>query len=120
MLRKPDLGVSVQKTWTGGDGSMTGTVIITMIPYSDIGELILNPGQQTPMTHGIYSSDSNELAFDSFPIRRNGREKLGSAKASSFCVFGCSSRSYFLQSGYAWPESHVTRIKRGWNRWRVM
>ena len=22
--------------------------------------------------------------------------------------------------GYAWPESHVIRIKSGWNRWRVM
>lgn len=32
-------GVSVQKTWTGGDGSMTGTVIITMIPYADIGQI---------------------------------------------------------------------------------
>ena len=21
--------------------------------------------------------------------------------------------------GYAWPESHVIRIKSGWNRWRV-
>ena len=32
-------GVSVQQTWTGGDGSMTGTVIVTMIPYSDIGKI---------------------------------------------------------------------------------
>ncbi len=32
-------GVSVQQTWTGGDGSMTGTVIITMIPYADIGKI---------------------------------------------------------------------------------
>jgi hypothetical protein len=32
-------GVSVQQAWTGGDGSMTGTVIITMIPYADIGKI---------------------------------------------------------------------------------
>lgn len=32
-------GVSVQKTWTGGDGSMTGTAIITMIPYAEIGKI---------------------------------------------------------------------------------
>ena len=36
-------GVSVQQTWTGGDGSMTGTVIITMIPYVDIGKIDLEP-----------------------------------------------------------------------------
>ena len=36
-------GVSVQKTWTGGDGSMTGTVIITMIPYTDIGKVDFEP-----------------------------------------------------------------------------
>ena len=36
-------GVSVQQTWTGGDGSMTGTLIITMIPYTDIGKIDLEP-----------------------------------------------------------------------------
>jgi len=32
-------GVSIQQTWTGGDGSMTGTVILTTIPYNDIGKI---------------------------------------------------------------------------------
>jgi len=36
-------GVSVQKTWTGGDGSMTGTIIIIMIPYADIGKIDFEP-----------------------------------------------------------------------------
>ena len=36
-------GISIQKTWTGGDGSMTGTVIITMIPYADIGKIDCEP-----------------------------------------------------------------------------
>lgn len=36
-------GVSVQQTWTGGDGSMTGTVIITMISYADIGKIDFEP-----------------------------------------------------------------------------
>ena len=35
--------VSVQQTWTGGDGSMTGTVIVTTIPYNDIGNIDLVP-----------------------------------------------------------------------------
>jgi hypothetical protein len=32
-------GVSVQERWTGGDGSMTGTTIVTTIPYDDIGNV---------------------------------------------------------------------------------
>ncbi|SRR5258706_3745107 len=34
-------GVSVQERWTGGDGSMTGTTILTTIPYDDIGAIDL-------------------------------------------------------------------------------
>lgn len=36
-------GVLVQKTWTGGDGSMSGTVMITMIAYPDIGKIDFEP-----------------------------------------------------------------------------
>ena len=36
-------GVSIQQTWTGGDGSMTGTVIVTVIPYADIGKIDCEP-----------------------------------------------------------------------------
>jgi hypothetical protein len=36
-------GVTVQQTWTGGDGSMAGTVIVTTIPYPDIGNIELKP-----------------------------------------------------------------------------
>jgi hypothetical protein len=32
-------GVSVHKTWMGGDGGMTGAVILTTIPYDDIGNI---------------------------------------------------------------------------------
>ena len=35
--------VAVQQHWTGGDGSMTGTVILTTIPYNDIGNIDLVP-----------------------------------------------------------------------------
>jgi hypothetical protein len=34
-------GVSVQEKWTGGDGSMTGTTILTTVPYDDIGTIDL-------------------------------------------------------------------------------
>lgn len=40
-------GVSVQQRWTGGDGSMTGTIILTTIPYDDIGEIDLVPPMPT-------------------------------------------------------------------------
>jgi hypothetical protein len=36
-------GVSVQQTWIGGDGSMTGTVTLTAIPYDNIGDIDLVP-----------------------------------------------------------------------------
>ena len=39
-------GVSVQQTWMGGDGSMTGTVILTTIPFDDIGNIDLEPASR--------------------------------------------------------------------------
>lgn len=35
--------VLVEQTWTGGDGSMTGTVALTTIPYENIGNVALEP-----------------------------------------------------------------------------
>jgi hypothetical protein len=40
-------GVSVQERWTDGDGSMTGTIILTAIPYDDIGKIDLVPPMPT-------------------------------------------------------------------------
>jgi hypothetical protein len=31
--------VSVRQTWSGGDGGMTGTVIVTIVPFDDIGRI---------------------------------------------------------------------------------
>jgi hypothetical protein len=31
--------VSVQQTWSGGDGGMTGTVIVTIVPFDDLGSV---------------------------------------------------------------------------------
>ena len=56
-------GVSVQQTWTGGDGSMTGTVIITMIPYADIGKIDFEPRRETAMTRGLCESSLPVLRF---------------------------------------------------------
>ena len=40
-------GVSVEEKWTGGDGSMAGTIILTTIPYDDIGNIDLVPPMPT-------------------------------------------------------------------------
>ena len=40
-------GILVRQTWTGGDGSMTGTVIVTVIPYIDIGKIEFEPPTTT-------------------------------------------------------------------------
>jgi len=40
-------GVSVEEKWTGGDGSMAGTIILTTIPYDDIGTIDLVPPMPT-------------------------------------------------------------------------
>jgi hypothetical protein len=40
-------GVSVQERWTGGDGSMAGTIILTTIPYDDIGKIDFVPPTPT-------------------------------------------------------------------------
>jgi len=37
------LGVSVQQTWTGGDGTMAGTVIVTTIAFDNIGKVEFRP-----------------------------------------------------------------------------
>jgi hypothetical protein len=36
-------GVAVEKSWTGGNGSMTGIFVLTIIPYKDIGSVHLQP-----------------------------------------------------------------------------
>jgi hypothetical protein len=36
-------GVSVQQTWAGGDGSMAGSVFVTMIAFDHIGKVELRP-----------------------------------------------------------------------------
>jgi hypothetical protein len=39
-------GVRVQQTWTGGDGGMRGLVVLTTVPYEDIGSVELDgPGR---------------------------------------------------------------------------
>ena len=36
-------GVTVEQSWTGGNGSMTGTFVLTIIPYKDVASVQLEP-----------------------------------------------------------------------------
>jgi hypothetical protein len=36
-------GVAIEKSWTGGNGSMAGTFVLTLIPYKDIANVRLQP-----------------------------------------------------------------------------
>jgi len=36
-------GVTVEQSWTGGNGKMTGTFVLTIIPYKDVGSVQLRP-----------------------------------------------------------------------------
>jgi hypothetical protein len=57
-------GVSVQQTWTGGDGGMAGTVTVTTIPFDDIAKVELRP----PMVKGGETSTVFvQSGRDSFP-----------------------------------------------------
>jgi hypothetical protein len=57
-------GVSVQQTWTGGDGGMAGTVTVTTLPFDDIAKVELRP----PMTKGGETSTVFvQSGRDSFP-----------------------------------------------------
>lgn len=42
-IREAGPAISVRQSWTGGDGSMAGTVIKTLIPFDNIGNVDLRP-----------------------------------------------------------------------------
>jgi hypothetical protein len=42
-VREGESGVTVQQTWTGGDGGMRGSVALTTVPYEDIGNVEPDP-----------------------------------------------------------------------------
>ena len=72
-------GVSVQQTWTGGDGGMTGTVIVTWIPYANIGEIDLEPpagkGDHT-WTVRVQSATTSFVQKIDSPERKTARRTL--------------------------------------------
>jgi hypothetical protein len=72
-------GVSVQQTWTGGDGSMAGTVILTTIPYDDIGNIDFEPptriGDNT-WTFRVHSARTSFPQSVNSPQRKTAKATL--------------------------------------------
>jgi len=63
-VREFDSSAWVQQSWTGGDGSMTGTEVITIVPYQDIGPLdiwIQHWGNQRRWTLCIHPANSKRF-----------------------------------------------------------
>lgn len=104
-------GVSVQKSWTGGDGSMSGTVIITMIPYADIGKIDFEPprgkGDDTWTVRVQSASTPFPQTVDS-PERKTARGTFpavhdATAENSTYFVFRNSGEA---QDAYAYFLYH--------------
>jgi len=69
-------GVFVQRSWAGGDGSMTGTVIITALPYNDIStvELIAPWSGSDPVWRvRVYAAREPFAQQIDSPVRKTAR-----------------------------------------------
>jgi hypothetical protein len=78
-VREAGSAVSVQQTWTGGDGSMTGTVIVTIIPFNDIGSVDLEPpmgNAGNTWTVHVQSARSSFPEAMNSPLRKTGKKVL--------------------------------------------
>ena len=76
LVKEAGSGVSVQQTWTGGDGGMTGAVALTMIPYEDIGSIELerpNKSGDKAWTVRVQSADIPFSETWSCPERKTAR-----------------------------------------------
>jgi hypothetical protein len=66
-------GVSVERTWTGGDGSMTGLAVLTTVPYKDIGRVELKAPTRNgdkAWTVRVQSADASFAETWSAPERK--------------------------------------------------
>jgi hypothetical protein len=104
-------GVAVQQTWTGGDGSMTGTVIVTMIPYSDIGKIDFAPptgkGDDT-WTLRVHSASTLFLQTVDSPERKTARATFPAIHDTTTESFVCFifANSAEAQDAYAYFLYH--------------
>ncbi len=102
---------SVRQTWTGGDGSMAGTVFVTLIPYDDIGDVDLRPPTESgdnTWTVRVRSGRSGFPQTVSSPERRTAKALLSAVNYTTtghvvHLVFLNSSEA---QDAYAYFQYH--------------
>ena len=78
-VKEAESGVSVERTWTGGDGSMTGTAVLTMVPYKDIGSVELAAPTRNgdkAWTVRLQSADGSFAEIWNCPERQTARRVL--------------------------------------------
>jgi hypothetical protein len=85
-VKEAGSGVSVERTWTGGDGSMTGTAVLTTVPYKDIGSVELAPPTRTSdktWTVRVQSANASFAETWICPERKTARRVL---RAANFTI----------------------------------
>jgi hypothetical protein len=85
-VREVRSAVLVQQTWTGGDGSMTGTVIVTMIPFNDIRSVDFEPPVGTvgdTWTVRVRSAHTSFSETMNSPLRKTAKKVLPAVNLTS-------------------------------------
>jgi hypothetical protein len=83
-------GVTVEQSWTGGNGSMTGTFVLTIIPYKDVGSVQLRPPMRSDdnrWTIHLQSTGNRFVEILTSPERRNTTGVLRSVNYTSTNAF---------------------------------
>jgi hypothetical protein len=91
-VREIGNGVSVDQTWSGGDGSMAGTNTITTIPFKDIGKIDLRPPAWSGDDRWTVHIESSGVPFPETlesPLRTTSR-------ASYPAVHSVSAKNWFF------------------------
>ena len=110
-VKEAGSGVAVEQTWAGGDGSMTGTDALTMVPYKDIGSVELVPPTRSPdkaWTVRVQSTDTPFPETWSCPERKTARRVLRAVNYRTtqhfvYLVFGNAAEA---QDAYAYFLYH--------------
>ena len=104
-------GALVQQTWTGGDGRMTGTVVLTMIPYQDVASVELEPPTRSSddtSTVRVHSAGSLFPETWSSPERKTvkGVFRAVNYRTTTNLVFLAFTNAAEAQDAYAYFRYH--------------
>lgn len=104
-------GTSVHQTWTGGKGSMTGTVMVTTIPFEDIRSVDVEPptrGGDNTWTVRVQSALTSFPQTVTSPQRKTARGLLNAFnyKTTESVVYLVFLNSAEAQDAYAYFQYH--------------